>query len=163
MRLSASGSIGDWKWKNNVEALLYNQSNQVIDTVQVFADGLKVGDAPQTQVALNIRVKTLKSIELGASWNWYDRLYADFEPANRTSADDLSQSWQLPSYHTLDMSANYQTTISDRKIMFSINCNNVLNHTYILRGTDGVSHDSDTFTGFWGYGRNFSFGVKMNF
>jgi len=163
IRLSASGSIGDWKWKNNVEALLYNQSNQVIDTVLVFADGLNVGDAPQTQLALQIRMIVLNLIELGASLNWYDRLYADFDPSSRTSSDDLSQSWQLPSYYTLDMSANYETEISDRKILLSMNCNNVLNQSFILRGTDGIYHNSDTFTGFWGYGRNFSFSVKMSF
>ena len=52
--LNAGGSlsIGNWKWKNDVTAFVFNDDQVVIDTIQVYADGLYVGDAPQTQVSL---------------------------------------------------------------------------------------------------------------
>lgn len=161
VKLSASGSVGDWRWKNNVEALLYNQENQIVDTVMVFADGLKVGDAPQTQLALSGWLLVLNTIELSGVWNWYDHLYADFDPANRTLASDQSQSWRIPAYHTLDMAAAYKMRVSNHDIRLSISCNNLLNHSYIIRGTDGEFHNAANFTGFWGYGRNFSFGATI--
>ncbi|MGN0195229.1 MAG: hypothetical protein ACI4AE_02095 [Candidatus Cryptobacteroides sp.] len=35
--------------------------------------------------------------------------------------------------------------------------------SYIERGKDGSSHDLSTFTGFWGFGRNLNFGLRLSF
>lgn len=40
---------------------------------------------------------------------------------------------------------------------------NLLDTMFIERGKDGASHDIDTFRGFWGFGRTFSFGMRLSF
>ena len=51
INLGVIASFGDWKWKNNVSAEVYDNNNVLKDTVEIYADGLNVGDAPQTQLA----------------------------------------------------------------------------------------------------------------
>lgn len=162
-KLNMSASAGDWEWKNNVEALLFNQANEIVDTVNVYADGLKVGDAPQLQAAATLWVKPSADLELNATWNWYDQLYASFDPAERTNPRDSRQSWKLPAYQTLDAGITYQKQVWGQPLTLSLNCNNLLDQSYIIRGTDGTSHTGIDFTGFWGFGRTFSFGAKITF
>ena len=38
---------------------------------------------------------------------------------------------------------------------------NLFDTTYIERGKDGANHDLATFRGYWGFGRTFSFGVRI--
>lgn len=163
VRVQLSASAGDWKWKNNVEALLFNQANEIVDTVKVYADGLKVGDAPQLQAAATLWVLPLSNLELNVTWNWYDQLYASFDPASRTNPSDTQQPWRVPSYHTLDAGLTYKKQLFGQPVIFTMSGSNLLNHSYIIRGTDGINHSEAGFTGFWGFGRTFSFGAKINF
>ena len=41
------------------------------------------------------------------------------------------------------------------------NLNNLFDEWYIERGKDGADHTLETFTGYWGQGRNCSFGVRF--
>ncbi len=47
-------SIGDWEWTNDVQGIITNDDTQVQDTLNIYTKGLKVGDAPQTQLGLNV-------------------------------------------------------------------------------------------------------------
>jgi outer membrane receptor for ferrienterochelin and colicin len=156
-------SLGDWKWKNNVSALLYNQDNAVVDTINVYADGLYVGDAPQFQAGLSASLKALKMFDITGQWVYYDRLYADFSPASRTDPADMQQSYRLPSYHLLDLFAGYGFKIAGMETYVQASCYNVLDHKHIMRGEDGAGHDLESFRGFWGFGRTFNFSVKVSF
>jgi len=53
LTLTGMASLGDWQWKSNVSAIVQNQAGeQVGDQIEVFADGIKEGDAEQTTFAL---------------------------------------------------------------------------------------------------------------
>jgi hypothetical protein len=49
------------------------------------------------------------------------------------------------------------------KALLNISCYNVLNAENIIRGEDGFSHDSGSFTGFWGFGRTYNFSLRLSF
>jgi len=156
-------SIGNWTWQNNVTALLYNSDNIVIDTVNVYCEGLYVGDAPQTQVGLRGNFRILRQFDLGINWIWYDRLYADFDPAKRTNPDDTDQSFRIPSYSSMDIHAGFPFEIGKLNCYANISCFNALNSQNIIRGVDGETHDITSFQGYWSFNRTFSFSLKMNF
>jgi outer membrane receptor for ferrienterochelin and colicin len=156
-------SYGNWKWKNDVTAFVFNDDNAVVDTIQVYADGLYVGDAPQTQLYLFAKVRILKTVEYTASWEYYDRYYANFSPTTRTNPDDHSQSYRIPSYQNIDMHLECPFRLSQFRAKVDLGCYNVLDSKYIIRGEDGESHSIDDFTGFWGFGRNFYVSLKLEF
>jgi iron complex outermembrane recepter protein len=163
LKAGGSLSLGNWQWKNDGKAFVYNQDQVVIRTHEIYADGLYVGDAPQTQVNLFAEATILRTVSISASWMYYDRYYADFSPSTRTSPNDHSQSYQIPSYQTLDMFLECPFKIGMLNATADLGCMNVLNGIYIIRGEDGPTHTIDDFTGFWGFGRNFYFALQIRF
>ncbi len=163
LNIGINASAGNWKWKNNVVAELYNEDNVLIDTTRVYADGLYVGGAPQTQVGLYAGLDVTKTLNLRANWLYYDRLWADFDPASRNDPLDHRQPYRLPAYDVLDLYMTWQFVIADHQATFEAACFNVGGKAHILDGDDGPGHDEATFRGFWSFGRTFSFGIAINF
>jgi hypothetical protein len=156
-------SVGNWKWKNDVQATLFNDNNVAVDTVEVYADGLYVGGAPQFQAGLFGTLTILKSFQLTGNWLYYDNIYASFDPAGRTNSDDNSQPFEIPSYNILDVHLTYPFSFIGKPAYFGASCLNVLNSEHIIRGEDGLQHDLESFRGFWGFGRTFNFSMKVSF
>lgn len=156
-------SYGDWKWTNDVEAELYNNDQVLIDSTKVYSKGLWVGDAPQLQLGINGDLKLPGNFTLNANWLFFDRLYANFDPSLRSNPADRDQPYRLPSYQNLDLHLVYDFTIAELNATAGISAFNVLNQEYIMRGEDGITHNLDSFTGFWSPGRTFNFSLKVLF
>jgi len=163
MKAGASFSLGNWKWKNDVTAFIYNDDQVVTDTINVYADGLYVGDAPQTQVSAFADVTIMRTVSISVYWNYYDRFYADFSPTARTNPDDMSQSYRIPAFQTVDLHLSCPFRIGTIRAQADFACLNVLNSKHIIRGQDGFSHTLDDFTGFWDFGRNFYLSLIISF
>jgi len=156
-------SLGDWQWKNDVKAKVYDNNNVLKDTINVFADGLYVGDAPQTQIGLSGNYHFLGHFTLGLNWVYYDRLYADFNPVSRNDPDDREQSYRIPSYHLLDAHFVVNFKMFGQEAIANMSMLNLLNSKHIMRGMDGADHQLSSFTGFWGFGRTINVGLKLRF
>jgi len=161
--IAGLASIGNWKWKNDVEAEVYDDNNVLQDTIAVYADGLYVGDAPQLQLGLSGTYYFLERFTLTFNWVYYDRLYADFDPVNRNDPNDREQPFRVPSYHLLDGHFSIDFKIFDQPARFNLSILNILNSKHIIRGLDGQDHSIDTFSGFWGFGRTVNAGLKLSF
>jgi len=156
-------SAGDWKWKNNVVATLFNDHNIPVDTVKVYADGLFVGDAPQFQTGAFFDLKILRTFNLSGNWIYYDKIYSNFDPSGRSNPDDHSQSYRIPAYSMLDLHVGFPFNFLETQALLNMSFFNVLNSENIIRGEDGLSHNEAGFTGFWGFGRTFNFTLKLSF
>lgn len=165
LRLTAFASLADWKWQNDVEATVYDPySNNALGQISVYADGLHVGDAPQTQLGAGADITMPHGFYARADWKMNGRMYADFEPSKRTDASDRSDSYRIPTYHLLNATLGWTGPFSDGMTLnLFVTGRNLTDATYIERGTDGASHDLDTFRGFWGQERNISFGARLSF
>ena len=165
VRLSAFASVGDWRWKNDVEAVIYdNYSDNQVGTIGVYSDGLPVGGAPQTQVGATAHFDIPAGFSIDLDWNYNDRMYAEFDPVTRTSSDDRTPAYRIPAYHLLGATLQWSGVIARacRMTVFLTGAN-LLDAMYIERGKDGADHDLSTFTGYWGFGRNFSLGLRVAF
>lgn len=179
--LSAFFSAGSWKWKNNVDATLYDPyTDQAIGQIHVYSDGLPVGDAPQTQMGATLEVHPfrapdparLSDFALYLRWQHNTRYWADFDPASRTNPDDTVLPYRIPSWHLLDVELNWTLRLASGSLSSNpsgsvlnlfFNLNNLTDSFYIERGKDGLDHTRETFTGYWGIGRNFNFGLRLAF
>lgn len=161
--LAGLASLGNWKWKNDVTAEVYDNNNVLKDTIEVYADGLYVGDAPQLQFGLSGNYHFLEHFTLGLSWVYYDHLYADFNPVNRNDPGDREQSYRIPSYQVLDAHFIADFTMFGQEARVNLSCFNLLNSEHIIRGLDGAGHSINSFSGFWGFGRTINFGLAVNF
>jgi iron complex outermembrane recepter protein len=161
--LGMSVSVGEWKWTNDVAAELYNNDQVLIDSTKVFSKGLWVGDAPQLQTGIYADLRLPGNFTFNFNWLYFDRIYANFDPAGRNTPEDREQPYRIPGYHTIDIHGFHDFLIGNQKATAGISVYNILNEESILRGEDGLTHDLDTFTGFWSPGRTFNFSIKLAF
>ncbi len=185
LEISTFASVGDWRWKNDVSAIVYDDYSGVEKgRVNVFCDGLPVGDAPQTQTGASSKFLLPADFSISLEWQFNDRMYADFDPLSRTDPDDRRTSYRIPGYHLLgaDVSWGHNFSLSgtsgshcaiggvpdgqahhgrQARLQLFLRGDNLLNTRYIERSKDGQNHDLETFRGFWGFGRMFSFGVRL--
>lgn len=170
LELGGMISLGDWFWTNDVQAILQDDGSTTADTVNLYTAGLKVGDAPQTQFGLQAKLNVTRNIDLGATYVYNDNLYAQFDPEDRQDPDYREQSYELPAYGVLDMRAGYRFDIGGMDAYAGVNCYNVLNNIYIQEAVDVTRQADDPdpieagiLQGFWGFGRNWNFSLKLNF
>ena len=156
-------SIGDWRWNNDVQAELYDDNQVLIDFTEVYAKDLKVGDAPQVQAGLFADAAFLTDWKLKINWLYYGQLYANFDPARRNNPNDRSQPYRIPDYSITDIHLQYQFPVAGLKTIASLSCYNLFNKETITRGEDGISHNLETFRGFWTNGRTFNFSLSLVF
>lgn len=162
LKLRAYGSVGSWKWKNDVSAIIYdNYSGIEMGRINVYSHGLAVGDAPQTQAGLSADIKVWRHLRLNAEWRWNSRLYADFDPVSRQNSSDRNNSLRLPDYNIANAGVTWSERFGKIEATFFGNVNNILNSKYIERGKDGYDHTMNSFRGFWGFGINASAGVRL--
>ncbi len=163
LNLGTAASFGIWKWQNDVIAELYDDNQAPAGTTEVYAKGLNVGDAPQTQLFITASYQVFDNLNVAAEWVYFDRLYANFDPARRNNPADRSQPFRIPTYSLADLFLTYDFTISDFRASAQISCHNLFDREHITRGEDGPSHDLDTFRGFRTFGRTFHMSLRVSF
>ena len=163
LNVELSFSLADWRWKNDVVASLYNDNRVLVDTMRVYADGLRVGDAPQTQASMQLNYTLPGDFDVSADYVYSDRLYANFDPAQRGDANDRAQPYRIPAYGLLDLHLGYSFKVGELPVYANLSCFNVMNTERIMRGEDGATHNLDSFRGFWTLGRTFNIAVKISF
>ncbi|MDA3942386.1 MAG: TonB-dependent receptor [Bacteroidetes bacterium] len=154
---------GDWKWKNDVQATLFNHLDVAVDTVSVFANGLKVGGQPQFQTAVFADFILLDFFNLAINATYSDQHYADFDPSGRQDETDRNQSYRIPPSTLINMHLSFNYPLNKQLVTLYVNCNNLLDDTYIIKGEDGTQHNLEDFRGFWSFGRTFDMGIRYRF
>lgn len=161
LKLNGMVSLGDWKWASDVEGEIFDQSGTSLREVTVNADGLKVNDAAQTTYALGLNYKTLEKSSIFLDYNFAGDIYSKFDI---TRSEDRMNTWKLPSYHLVDLGFNHGFVIGGLDATLSGKLNNIFNVEYIADAfDDGDQHTAAGAKVYYGAGRTFSFGLKIEF
>lgn len=160
-KLTAFASVGDYRWKNDVHATLFNDNNIPVDTVNVYAKNLRVGGTAQQQAGASFYFDLFKVINIQAEWIYYGKIFADFDPVNRNLSEDRTQPYEFPSYHMVNLYLNTPFRIGKKTASLDLGFYNLLNNHFIEMGEDGPDHTIQSFKGFWNPG--FTFQTKLNF
>ncbi len=164
LTINGMASVGDWNWTSNVTANRTDEAGVILETINVFAKDIHVGDAAQTTASLNIDYEVLPKFKLGLDFNHYDNLYAYFDVNNRTSVSDKGvDAWKMPDYQLMDFNVKYEFKISSFNATLLGNINNILNTEYISDANDGKLHTEADATGYYGTGRTWSATLKIRF
>ncbi len=166
-------SVGDWKWDHNVEAYTYDKDGQAVDkngnVVEPLSDAhnkisllianVHVSDAAQTSASLGFNYELLKGLKFGLDANYFARLFAY---ANVTTLKG-NDTWQVPDYYTIDANLVYYFKFANLNSTLYFNVDNVLDGEYIADANNGANSDWQTSTVYYGFGRTWSLGLKINF
>ena len=176
-------SVGDLRWTNNPVGYFYNSGGQPMTknfkvasgigaedhaTMLVGQKNVMEGGSAQTTAAIGVNLFPMKGLRLSLDWNFYGRNYADYA----VQSNDISLGgekiyetpWRIPSYSTVDFSGSYAFEIAGLKTTLSGNIENLFNQEYINSAFDGGDHTWKTaYRVFYGFGRNMSLKLKVNF
>ena len=165
-------SLGDWKWSDDAEALIFNRDGQPVNSkgevvevgstdqrkvVANIAD-VHVGDAAQTTAALGINYKLTKDLKIGADYNYFSRL---FSKANVTEIGGID-AWEAPDYGIVDANLKYTFAVGPFTAIASANVQNLFDTDYIADAY-GSSNNWQDITVFYGFGRTWSASLKFKF
>ncbi len=170
--LKAMVSIGDWEWLNNVETTFAPEDDPTnLSSFNVFAKGLKVGDAAQKTFSLSPTVYPTRGLFINATLTGFFDHYADFDPADRTDPNDTAQSWKIPSYALLDLHFGYTlpfNLLNSVKMQLFGHVFNLLDANYIPDAVDNgnrrrvTSHTAESATVYFGLQRRINVGLKLD-
>ena len=171
------GSLGDWTWANDPKGFVSDDSNNVIDTLQLYTKDLKVGGSAQTTFGFGADWNLGSGVFVDAQWNAFENLYASFFPSDR---DDIGlsgvQALKLPFYSLLDAGITWKFEIAGMDASARVNVNNVLDEQYISYAEDnpdpdlGDEREGDLYNeliddtrGWFGFGRTWNTTFKIYF
>ncbi|WP_121065750.1 TonB-dependent receptor [Maribacter vaceletii] len=166
-------SLGDWEYSGNVNGVAFDDSQNVIDDdVNLFLDGVKVGDAAQFTSNLEMVVRPLEGLKLSANLFTASKLYASIL-AEDFDEPDHNGSLRLPTYNLVDAGAYYKFKLAgSNEISLAFNVNNVFDKEYIAESLTNTfaSPGDDTYEGistsnkaFFGFGRTWNVSIRYNF
>lgn len=168
LRIDMMASLGNWRWGNNVENVTITDDNQnTIKTLDVYLKDVHIGDAAQTTFFLGVSYEIINNLKVGLDFYHFDNIFASFDPLERGDDSQIDgsnpDSWKLPNYQLLDASLSYDFEISNLKSVFYAKFNNLTDVEYIAEADDGSGHDSGSSRVYYGFGRTWSMGLKINF
>lgn len=163
LTLKAMASYGDYRWTDNVHFELYDASQTLLQTYNAYVKDVHVGNSAQVTAALTCDYEVLPKLKVGADFNWYSKNYAEFDPTSRTQPTDDVEAWLMPDYYLLNVNFKYQFKLGNLKATLYGNVMNLLNTEYIADATDQSGHDASSSLVFYGFGRTWSTGLRINF
>jgi hypothetical protein len=164
LRLTGMASLGNWKWKSNASGKVFDEAgNQVGPVIQVFAKDLKVTDAAQTTFAFGANYKLMSKTTMYVDYNYAGDYYASYNITGLRTEADSQNSWKIPAYGLLDLGLSHGFAFGGFDALLNARINNALNTEYISDAYGGTDSTAETALVYYGAGRTFSLGLKINF
>ena len=167
MNLGGMMNFGNWKYANDASGIYYDsQTLEKVGEGTIYTKDLKVGDQPQTSYGLNGSFNVTRHITVSAHYLYYANLYAHFTPETRQDPNDRAQAYKLPNYGILNMRLGWSFKIGGLDSYFNWNVYNVTNNITLVEAEDVYSKTTQSHVfrkGFWSWGRNMNFSLKISF
>ena len=104
-------SMGNWEWENDVVASVVSDDDRSGPSydVEIYAGGLKVGDAPQLQLVGGAKYVTSFGLTINPVYQMFDKHYASYDPADMDEPVGDDWQYQIDTYSTIDLHMTYNT------------------------------------------------------
>ena len=175
-RLDAAFSYGIWEYTDDVTGTyIYNDFPDSTAEQNAYIKDLKVGDAPQTQLAASVTIFPVPGMQAQLLWRSYSNYYSQFDPVSRSNPDDREQTWQIPAYNLFEFHFGYllPSQILGLDVTLFAHVFNLTNELYVQDATDnsefnawsvdGKDHKADDAEIYPGMPTSFNFGFSAAF
>jgi outer membrane cobalamin receptor len=140
-------SLGDWRYTDNFEAEVFDDQNNPVEGQQftLYTEGAKVGDAAQVTANLGLDYRVARGVNVDLGYRYVDGLYADYSiNSSAFLSEDNLGALKLPSYGLADLGLTTRFDLLGNNATFRVNCNNLLNTTYIAESNTNIHTDENT-------------------
>ncbi len=127
-------SLADWLWLSGDGSVIRNDAGDSVGFIDFDAGGVHVGDAAQCQWTWSIRWEPtlLKGAYISAQYVHFWKHFADFDPLSLIDDYKGKESFRIPAYWYLNLSAGYNfTAFKHGQLSIYTNCQNITNNLYI--------------------------------
>lgn len=175
-RIDLAFSQGIWEYVDDVTGTyIVDFTTGETEDYNYFIKDLKVGDAPQTQLAAGLTVFPALGLQAQVVVRYYDSYYSDFDPFSRNNPDDRAQVWQIPAYTLVDFNLNYRLPgkVAGMNVDVFGHVFNLLDELFVQDAVDnssfngwsanGTNHSADDAEIFPGLPRTFNAGFRVTF
>lgn len=154
LTLEGFASLGDWRWTSSEDSLVlldddsnlpYINAEGEVAVVQYNAEGVSVGDSPQSQYSASLKY-SYKSFYIKPRFTVFSRHFADFDPFSLNGENEGRQSWQIPTYGLLDLHAGYNTNVGETNMDIRLSIFNALNTVYLSNAQNNDAYGEWYFT-----------------
>jgi hypothetical protein len=171
-------SVGNWTWESEEEVNYVQAGLVLVDadgeplTFLVDPQGVRVGDAAQTQLGGAIEFNPVKWSYIRLRGTYFGQNYSNFAPESSTGINAGRQSWQMPDYTMFDLHAGYTFNLDDYSLRLGASCFNLFDIFYIsdaqnndtfTRFTNTQNFDATSAGVFPGLGRRFNLNLTLKF
>jgi outer membrane cobalamin receptor len=179
VKFDVSFSKGDWKYLNDLLDVRYEGAPGDEDTLDIYVKDLKVGDAPQTQLAFGTTLFPVEGLKANVSYKYFNDFYARFDPFSRQDPDDTDESWEIPAYGVVDLHVTYKlpTIVKGIQMETYAHIFNLLDETYVQDAVDNSGynawadwgspphypHSGSSAEVYFGLPRTFNAGISLTF
>jgi iron complex outermembrane recepter protein len=162
LELGLIASVGDWIWDSPGVLIAPDGTSRDIDPT-----GVHVGDAAQVQLGGSVRLAPIKGAYLSLRGVQFSKNYSSFNPENLSGVNARRESWQLPNYFVLDLSAGYSFKVDKTAfISWRFGINNLLDSKYIADGNNNINEigfNAQSATVFFGQGIRWNTSLEFSF
>ncbi|PQJ21911.1 carboxypeptidase-like regulatory domain-containing protein [Tenacibaculum sp. SG-28] len=164
-------SLGDWKYADDlIDVKIFDQDQNLVETVDLPIKGLRVSDAAQTTAALGMLYKFWDKTSITVDYNYFADIYAQFDVLDRAifkgdnpdpnapAPERKGNTWKAPNYSTFDASLRHGFKIGNFDTTVTVRVNNLFNTEYIADALD-----ADDPLVWFGFGRTYNLGMKILF
>ena len=164
IEVNGFASFGDWKWKGNAAAIVHDDVKNTDTKVNVYSDGLYVGDQPQTTFGGYVRYQITKNLDVSGIYTYNAKYYAYYDPSSRTNAAVTTQPYKLPDFGVADARIGYKLKVGKLPAYAQYQVYNLFDKQYWIEANDGSGTAAGTLgSGFKGWGRTQNVSLKINF
>jgi iron complex outermembrane receptor protein len=145
-------SLGNWKW-NSGDTVNFYLNQQLVGSDYFDAEGVYVGDSPQTQIGSSIsynfwsgaedngnRLNRDNSGYIKLKVIYFDRFYSDYDPF---TLNENKEVWQIPGYALFSLHMGNTIYFENSNLNFKLNILNLFNTTYISDAQNNSSYVED--------------------
>jgi iron complex outermembrane receptor protein len=163
LSITGFASFGDYRWESDVTGVqIFDEEQNLIDEINLFIEDTKVGGTPQTTAGLGVDYEFLTDMRLRANYNYFGDFWSDFDPVSRTNPD-AGETWKLPDFGTLDVGLSYNFSVAGFDAALNANVYNITDTEYIANAQNGLQNNARTALVWYGFGRTYTVGAKLNF
>ena len=178
LRIDAAAGFGSWSFVDDASGTLKDEAGNTLGEYNYALKDLKVGDSPQTSMALGLTLTPMEGLSLQTLVNYYDNNYSDWSPSAREydegGSPDREQVWMAPSYSKVNLHINYDLPmqLAGTNVTVFAHVFNLLDAVYVQDATDNSryngynddgTHDASSAEVYLGIPRYFNAGLKINF
>ena len=178
IEVGATASLAKWEYLNDVTGKYktYDTGAEQEGEYTYYVKGLKVGDAPQTQIGASLTLKPVKGLRAQFTYKYNANHYADWSPFSRTDETDTKQVWETPAYQIMNAHISYTIPFKGKySLQIFAHVFNLLDEIYIQDAVDNsryngfygddnrFSHTINSAEVYLGLPRTFNVGLKFSF